>query len=401
MRRFALCLAVVACLFGGVSGLAQTAQAQTQEGLILDCDNVVLNPTDGTVDKSKTTRCGVNDFVAQFVRLAQWGLTIVVFLGALMMVYAGFEFITAGGRAAKISSGQNIITGTVIGLAISMTAYVIINFSIGAITGTKTSTNPFTAIATVFDNPKNEDGAALIKPFSGVDDQKATPSCRTTWNTLCSNEVYCADEEQLDLNGQVATYQSTLKTLGCGCAIDGCFGPNTAQCVRRFQVANDIVPSGVITSATQTALQQANPQRCDGQVVKAKINAVLNQLPATALPSVNLSLDTGCCVVQKNIAGTATPLYCMNDLSERSCAALGSGYVFARGEGCASSNTTRTLCGLCRSADNYCFEETGKYWCEQIAKDVGTGQSFSFENGVCRGGGICSGGCDEALKTQR
>lgn len=397
MRRFALCLAVVACLFGGISSLTQTAQAQTQEGLILDCDNVVLNPTDGTVDKSKTTRCGVNDFVAQFVSLAQWGLTIVVFLGVLMMVYAGFEFITAGGRAAKISSGQNIITGTVIGIAISMTAYVIINFSIGAITGTKTSTNPFTAIATVFDNPKNEDSANLVKPFSGVDDQKGAPSCRTTWNTLCSNEIYCADEAQMGLNGTVAATQSKLKSLGCGCAVDGCFGPNTAQCVRRFQVANDIVPSGVITSATETALMQANPQRCDGQVVKAKINAVLNQLPATTLPSVNLSQDIGCCVVQKNVAGAATPLYCMNDVSERSCAALGSGYIFARGEGCASAATTRTLCGYCRDIEDYCFEEVGEYWCSTVT----AGTTFSFQGGVCRGGGICPGGCDEALKTQR
>lgn len=405
MRRLLLGLVVVASLLSLGNGFTSIAQAQNEQvnPLIIECDRVVLK-LDGTVDEAATNRCSVETFVAQFVRLAQWGLTIVVFLAVLMFVYGGFEFITAGGRQAKISSGQNIISGTVIGLLISMSAYVIINFSVGAITGTKTSTNPFTAIATVFDNPKNKDINDLqniIKPFSGLDDQKSTPQCRTTWNTACNSEIYCADEAQLGLSGPVASYQSRLKSLGCCTGtIDGCYGKSTTQCVRRFQIANNVFPTGTIDAKTKAAMEQANAQRCDDAANQVKINTALNAVPATVLPDSSISTDSGCCVVRKNVGETPTPLYCINELSERACAALGPNYVFAKGEQCSRADSTKTLCGLCRSVDNFCFQEAGRYWCENVVQDPESGLPHTFENRTCIGGGVCNE-CLEQLKTQR
>lgn len=395
MRRLFLGIGILAALASGSAALAPAAAAQ-DNGLILDCENVVLN-RDGSVNQEKTTRCGVNDFVAQFVRLAQWGLTIVVFLAALMLVYGGFEFITAGGRAAKISSGQNIISGTVIGLIVSLSAYVIINFSVGAVTGTKTSTNPFTAIATVFGGADIQD-KALTRPFSGNDE--VTPSgCRASWATNCSNQVYCADPVNQDLDGDIAQMQSELINIGCACELTGCFDARTVTCVRRFQIANNLVPSGVVDQPTATALAQPTSQTCWSN--EAKISAVLNALPSpTASVSGKNRTNVGCCVVHKTVSGTPTPLYCINDISERACAALGPNYIYAVGEQCAKSIKTKDLCGFCRSVDNFCFQEAGKYWCENVVKDPDSGIPYTFQPGVCLGGGICKGGCVETLKTQ-
>lgn len=394
MRRLLLSLAVLSSLATSMVATVPVAHAQS-EGLIIECDRAVLK-ADGTVDETKTKRCGVEQFVAQFVRLAQWGLTIVVFIAVLMLVYGGFEFITAGGRQTKISSGQNIISGTIIGLAISMTAYVIINFSVGAITGTKTSSNPFTAISTVFGG-KEIDSQSITKPFSGVGDKSSSPNCRAAWDTTCSNQVYCADPEEDGSNGQIATFQGKLQGFGCGCKVDGCFGAEMAQCIRQFQIANNLVPSGALNENTLDTLLQANPQRCDSNA--ARINAVLNNLPKTTTgfsKSLN-STDTGCCVVQKNVSGADRPLYCINDISERGCAALGSGYKYASGKACAEDPGTIPLCGFCRDTANGCFEEVGKYWCDSVAKSA-NGNAMTFQQGVCRGGGVC-GSCTDTLKT--
>lgn len=386
---FSLIASVSVVAFGIPTAVAQSAD----EGLIIECDRA---GADGTV----SNRCGVEEFVAQFVRLAQWGLTIVVFLAVLMLVYGGFEFITAGGRQSKISSGQNIISGTVIGLMISLSAYVIINFVVGAITDTKTSPNPFTAIATVFGG-RTIDNTSITKPFSGIDDHLATPTCRTNWNTTCHSEVYCADEAQIGLTGPVAKIQARLNTLGCGCGVDGCFGKATAQCVRRFQIANDIIPTGTVNAETEAKMALAAPQRCDEAAAAARINTILSVVPATVLPSSSISTEVGCCVVRAQLDGAATPLYCINDQSERACAALGSDYLYVKGQQCAAANETKSLCGFCRSIDSYCFEEVGKYWCDNVVKDPDTGVPYVFEDGVCRGGGICAGECVDALRTLR
>ncbi|GEM_PF-2260804 len=369
------------------------------KGLIIECDRAVTNP-DGTVNEEKTKRCGVEQFVNQFVVLGQYGITIVIFLAALMLVYGGFEFITAGGRQSKISSGQNIITGTVIGLLISFSAYVIINFAVGAITGTKTSTNPFTAISTVFNNPKNEDVKNLVKPFSG-EGAVTSSTCREDWDSSCSNHILCVDPVGED-SGVITSAQARLNNVGCGCGkTDGCFGEQTLTCVRRFQVANGLVPSGTLDQATSDKLYEASPIRCDG-VAKPEIDATLAALPKPTDNVSGTSTGTeGCCVIQKNVSGATTPLYCINNLDQRACAALGGVAKFVPGVQCAASGETNTLCGFCRTPDDFCIEEVGQYWCTAVAKNASTGGTLpiTFEKGVCRGGGVCAQGCDDTLKT--
>lgn len=372
-----------------------TAAQSSGSGLIIDCDRAdIINGGNATVQN----RCDIEDFVQQFVRLGQYGITIVVFLAALMLVYGGFEFITAGGRQTKISSGQNIISGTVIGLIISFSAYVIINFSVGAITGTQTSTNPFTAIATVFGRP-DQKSAGLTKPFSG-DGAENTPRCREEWDTSCSNHILCADPAG-ENSGPVSDTQARLNQLGCGCGdVDSCYGEQTLTCVRRFQIANSLVPTGTVNAETSQAMGQNGATRCDGAATAAQITATLAALPR---PTANVadvdSTTTGCCVVQKAINSVdLAPLYCINDLNKQACAALGSNYFFVEGKQCAADSETIPKCGFCRTADDFCIQEVGQYWCTNVAKDTASSVPITFEKGVCAPGGVCAQGCDTTLK---
>lgn len=66
---------------------------------------------------------------------------IIPIIAAIMVVYAGFKFVTAGGNDSKIKSAKEIIKSAVIGVFIAYGAGLLIKIIIGAlgITGT---TNP-------------------------------------------------------------------------------------------------------------------------------------------------------------------------------------------------------------------------------------------------------------------
>lgn len=61
-------------------------------------------------------------------RVINTALTIVGVVFLLLMVYAGYLWMTAQGEESKIDKAQNIIKGTVIGLVLVLSAYAITIF---------------------------------------------------------------------------------------------------------------------------------------------------------------------------------------------------------------------------------------------------------------------------------
>ena len=59
------------------------------------------------------------------------GLLGIVFL--VLMVYAGFLWMTAQGEAEKVNTAKKLIVQAVIGLAIVLAAYAITSFVVGAL----------------------------------------------------------------------------------------------------------------------------------------------------------------------------------------------------------------------------------------------------------------------------
>ncbi len=58
---------------------------------------------------------------------------IIPMIAAIMFVYAGFLFVTAGGNESKIKSAKGVIKSTIIGLFIAYGAGLFIKIIIGAL----------------------------------------------------------------------------------------------------------------------------------------------------------------------------------------------------------------------------------------------------------------------------
>lgn len=371
--------------------------------LLINCD-VKHQNADGTI--TLTNQCTIDDFFNQFVYLAQFGLNIVSLLAIIMLIYGGIQWITAAGRSSKIDEGKRIVVGTLVGFAIAFTAYVIINFTMSAITGTTTrSFNPFGGpLATIFAG-KQVDNKNIEQVFSGTGGTSSgtdSTSCNLNWDVTCSDQIYCADSSKT--SGAVHDLQKALNEKGCSCGQeDGCFGNGTADCVRNFQLANALPPTGYVDQRTKTlALGAGNA--CNGSAaisdqvksVSAKlpdfdVNTIVSMSPKPAATS------TGCCVVKETNSSGTFPLYCTDATSERTCRALGSNNLFIPNESCALNATTSSICGFCLNyTSKTCFEQTSNYWCTSVMNPPVT-----FRSGVCTNNSECrnSSGINTCLQT--
>ncbi len=345
-----------------------------------------------------TNPCTVNTFVDQFVKLSQYALTFVVALAVLMFTYGGFQFITAGGRAQKVDEGKRVIEGTIVGLIISFTAFVIINFVVGAVTGSpaaKRNINPFGAIARVFVNPTDKN---ISRPFNTTGQSTDSGKCYSLdsgWDKNCT-QVHCADTSKD--SGDIHTIQQKLTDLHCDPqGIDGCYGPKTLEAVRRFQIANDLPPTGQVDQDTLQKLN-ATPRACDANAAtSALVGGVSSQLPAASDSTQALDL-TGCCV----ISNAGNSLFCANQVSQRTCAAQG-GEFHAGSFNCATDPETRDTCGYCGDTRSHqCFETTTNYWCTNVVRDTADANfRMTFQAGrTCGGEAACNAtqnGCAQEL----
>lgn len=352
----------------------------------------------------------IEDFVAQFVRVAQWGLGFVVALAVLMFVWAGWQFVTAGGREHQVDEGKRIITGTVTGLVISFAAFVIINFAVYALTGETAKTQNGGFLGVLF--PKD---SSLRRIFSGGENQIETrTSCRSAnndaWEKGCSDRVMCADPGT-GTGGEVAQLQKRLNELNCSCGgNDGCYGQLTVDCVRRFQLANSLPPSGVMdptTTATLNLPGLVTAFACDDP--RGNADSVMSNLPKAILPFSSTGTgpnrfddsSNGCCIVNDGV----DDLYCLQDVSAKTCESLDGrgGNSFLTGKTCAGSQTNNR-CGHCRSnevytvgGDNNCFELATPTWCSAYAKDS-VGNPLSFRASTCEF--RCDGTCRKTIMTK-
>ncbi|USN53415.1 MAG: peptidoglycan-binding protein [Candidatus Nomurabacteria bacterium] len=276
----------------------------------LDCPdgtNNCIDPNDyiqtvhGDIEQVMVNRsCGFNDFIQLFVNLANWGLAIMGALAVFFYMYAGFQFLTAGGRSENVEQGKKILWGTTMGVIIMLTAWAVIGFYIVATTG---SNQGF-----VFPNDPN-----FLAPWFGQ-----TETCRQTYiknydQSQCGqNNLHINCSDPIDgSDGPVTRLQSILTQRACNPGgIDGCFGSNTESGLRQFQRVNwrsGIIEDGVVNADdwstllnTSTAydcsvplgccINPDEPSLCYDQIPEA----YCNQNGWTFLPDSCASYDFDC-----------------------------------------------------------------------------------------------------------
>lgn len=393
IRRLALTTVLVLALLSGAQRpLAVYADSPTTGG------TSIVEQIGCDLD-AESRSCQIEDFVNLFVYLSKWGLSILSILSILMFVYGGFQFVTAGGRASKVDEGKRVVGGTIIGIIITLVAYVIINFTVSSVTGYRVvSANPFGPVGAVFGdvNPSSTiSGQTLPKSFSGSTSTgskgttSGTRSCIQggTWDFACTTsdklhpiQVDCADPA--GGTGVVTNIQTALTSKGCDCGgSDGCFGPKTVACVRQFQVANGLMPTGVVDETTFGKLQGGASCTSTGNDAR-----VVAALPETHMATSD-GAGLGCCIVKSG----DKDLYCADNVSTRACQALGSDVDFFQGETkCGAPGLTFQRCGFCSAdqdtgtspATNICFQTATPYWCSQSAQP-------NFKIGDCAVCGTC------------
>lgn len=79
--------------------------------------------------------CNMCDMIGMFVSLStlitQWASGVILFT----LVLGGFFMLISAGSSERVEKGKQIIIGSVIGLVLILTGYIIVNFSIGAFLG--------------------------------------------------------------------------------------------------------------------------------------------------------------------------------------------------------------------------------------------------------------------------
>ena len=316
-------------------------------------------------------------------------------------------------------------------MTIALTAYVLINTTVTAITGYKvTSQNPFGVIGSVFGNVSGtiqkqtnyEQAFSGPKTKTGTSTTTTPPAGSTTgcadatsdWDKTCTpGNLYshCADPVDGG-SSDIKVMQKDLNDLGCPkIDVDGCFGAQTIDAVRRFQIANKLPPSGMIDSSTRAKII-AGGSSCT-LVLSGGVDiaaAVAGTLPAAADLSAEdaAKSDTGCCVVKS----TTNDYYCLDNIPYRACIGLGESNDFYSNGG-STSNTcnsssmpTSTRCGYCKVAPVttsgfFCNQQVSEYWCTNVISPLvgSSGDTYDtfFNTGLCNGAPACNGMCTNTI----
>lgn len=101
----------------------------------LDANSTGLYQTGAEAYPATTTDSSTSlpEFIGSYILSPIFGLVGLIFF--VLMVYAGFLWMTARGNEKQVTNAKDILTQTVIGAIIIIAAYVITNTIISALTG--------------------------------------------------------------------------------------------------------------------------------------------------------------------------------------------------------------------------------------------------------------------------
>ena len=129
MKKFILISSIILALFAPLNAFAEEDSGGSGGSKTFDaCKHV---KTQGTaVCAGSETKA--EDVVKNIISILFW---IIGILAVIVIIYAGITFITAAGNPSKVAQAKTMIIYAVIGLAVAILAYAIVNFVVGASSG--------------------------------------------------------------------------------------------------------------------------------------------------------------------------------------------------------------------------------------------------------------------------
>ena len=82
----------------------------------------------------------VQDFYQIILIAAQWLVVFGLIIGAVFVIWGGIQYVTAGGDEGEISSAKSKIIGALIGIALVLLAFALVNIVGSFFTGSSVVT---------------------------------------------------------------------------------------------------------------------------------------------------------------------------------------------------------------------------------------------------------------------
>lgn len=105
--------------------IASSSYAQLDAGIKATC----TEPNCEVTKENASTKA--NDIVADVINIFSW---IVGVVSVIMVIFAGFKYITSAGDAGKVTSAKNTLLYALVGLVIVALAQAIVWFVLGEVT---------------------------------------------------------------------------------------------------------------------------------------------------------------------------------------------------------------------------------------------------------------------------
>lgn len=176
MKKFLFSFIIFAISFGAV---AQTARA-------INLGDSMLSNTGNQAGYAAATQTSFAEILGSVVKTA---LSFVGVIFLILMVYAGYLWMTARGDEGQIEKAETIIRSSIIGIVIATAAYSITAFVLPAIlsrtagTNTTTQTTPSVSQTSTSGTCSYSTGS-LTGPTSGSQTNVTHDACTATCNSL-------------------------------------------------------------------------------------------------------------------------------------------------------------------------------------------------------------------------
>ncbi|MFA5820547.1 MAG: hypothetical protein WC873_00290 [Candidatus Gracilibacteria bacterium] len=96
----------------------------------------ILNPTDNP-DAVSTATGGASSLRQLVLTMVNYFLGFLGLIAVLMVIFGGVTYVTAAGKDDAVEKGKKIIMYALVGLVIVLLSFVVVNFILGAGTGTE------------------------------------------------------------------------------------------------------------------------------------------------------------------------------------------------------------------------------------------------------------------------
>jgi hypothetical protein len=114
-------------------GFAQLVVAQSLTDQV-KCGSELLAP--GSVCDTPTESTSITDIVKKVINILSWAVGVI---SVIMIIIAGFKYVTSGGKNESVTGAKNTILYAIIGLVIVALAQVIVRFVLSNVSDTGTS----------------------------------------------------------------------------------------------------------------------------------------------------------------------------------------------------------------------------------------------------------------------